>query len=270
MQAVPHSLLFFQQWAENGKRLRICSCPSSCTTAFLQAPAALVHGLPPARETARRARLQSLPQPRAGKAATPAAAIHTPALSLSLGVWMESSTCDTHSNGNSSSHVSVKQTWHCLQGAAARCAGDCPTQSLDDICLPLYADILQGICLAVPTRQESHSCCNDLPRSPQTCAQKAGTTLHPSSQPAAPQGTCNQRRAPLLPGWPSWQRSLSGGLHSPSQLQPERQHQRLAAPAQARRSHSTFALPGHLPGATVPELLPSSNGVLPGELLATL
>lgn len=106
-------------------------------------------------------------------------------------------------------------------------------------------------------------------RAPQTCAQEAGTTLHPSSQPAAPQGTCSQRRAPLLPGWPSWQRSLSGGLHSPSQLQPERQHQRLAAPAQARRSHSTFALPGHLPGAMVPELLPSSNGVLPGEFLAT-
>lgn len=52
-------------------------------------------------------------------------AAYTPAPSLS-GVWMESSTCDTHSSRNSSSHVSVKQTWHCLQGAAARCARTTP------------------------------------------------------------------------------------------------------------------------------------------------
>lgn len=85
--------------------------------------------------------------------------------------------------------------------------------------------------------------------------------------PAAPRGTCNQRRAPLPPGWPSWQRSLSGGLHSPLQLQPERRHQRRAAPTQARRSRSTFVLPRHLPtpGATIPELLPGRNGRSPGS-----
>lgn len=45
-----------------------------------------------------------------------------------------------------------------------------------------------------------------------------------------------------------------------------------AAPAQAMRSRSTFALPGHqpAPGATVPALLPSRNGALPGELPAAL
>jgi len=59
-----------------------------------------------------------------GRAAVLVAAIHAPALSLSPGVWVESSTCDTHNKGNmDSSHVSVKQTWHCLQGAAAKCVG---------------------------------------------------------------------------------------------------------------------------------------------------
>lgn len=116
------SLACFQQSAENGKRLK-----AGDWKPFLQAPAASVHGLPPAQGTASKEGAGACPVPGLGRADTRAAAAHTPAPSLSPGVWAASSTCDTHSKGNTgSSHVSVKQTWHRLQGAAARSAGDPP------------------------------------------------------------------------------------------------------------------------------------------------
>lgn len=55
----------------------------------------------------------------------------------------------------------------------------CPAWSLDDVRLPLYANVLQGICLAVPAREEHHGCWNDLLSSPQMSAQAVGSALHP-------------------------------------------------------------------------------------------
>lgn len=99
-----------------------------------------------------------------------------------------------------------------------------PPRSLDDVRLPLYADILQGICLAVPTGQEAKAAAMTS-HAPHKPAQRVGSALQPKVP--AGQSTCSQRRAPLLPGWLSWQRYQSGGLRSPSQLQPEMiQHQR--------------------------------------------
>lgn len=77
----------------------------------------------------------------------------------------------------------------------------------------------------------------------------------PQPEPAAPRGTCSRRRAPRPPGWPSWQRCRSGGLRSPSRLQPERRRQRHAAPAQARGSRSKVCPAWTPPGPH--ELLPS-------------
>lgn len=52
-----------------------------------------------------------------------------------------------------------------------------PPRSLDDVRLPLYADILQGICLAVPTGQKSwlQQC------SPHKPAQRWGQPCRPRS-----------------------------------------------------------------------------------------
>lgn len=124
VQAVPRLLSAVSRKWEEAESWRL---ETFCTTAFLQAPAASVHGLPPAQGTASREGAGACPMPGLGRADTRAAAAHTPAPSLSPGVWAASSTCDTHSKGNTgSSHVSVKQTWHRLQGAAARSAGDRP------------------------------------------------------------------------------------------------------------------------------------------------
>lgn len=141
-------LACFQQSAENGKRLKAGDWkPSAPRLFFKPQPPRSTGSLQPRTQPAGKV-------PGLGRADTRAAAAHAPAPSLSPGVWAASSTCDTHSKGNTgSSHVSVKQTWHRLQGAAARSAGTPPAHSLDDIRLPLYANVLQGVCLAVPTRQ---------------------------------------------------------------------------------------------------------------------
>lgn len=72
------------------------------------------------------------------------------------GIWMECSTHDSHSDANMGSHdVSMEANMALLtRCSSSKVHRDLPHRGLDDVRLPLYADIFQGIRLAVPTTQE--------------------------------------------------------------------------------------------------------------------